>query len=360
MFGVSEDPANLFDPVQSRFHLSSGIHGIVEVSDGEPFGPAGANWLPVMGDWNDSGNTGVGLYNPTTSTFYLRNDPLHGGPGDIVFEFGAAGAGWLPLAGDWNGDGVDTVGLYDPVNSVFFLRNQNVAGIADMVFGFGPGGSGWTPLEGDFNGNGQHTVGLYNPVTSTFFLRNAHAGGPADIQYNYGPGGAGWVPVMGDWDRPVMPQLLDGPEVEPSADTRSITTADLQPTVAEAIARWSAAGLDANLAAQLATVTIEIADLPGNMLGAHVPGLVQIDVNAAGHGWFIDATPSDEVEFANGEAAGQADLLSTIMHEMGHELGLIDLSPNENVDDVMRATLPLGVRFSPSAENLDEVYATLG
>ena len=54
--------------------------------------------------------------------------------------------------GDWDGDGVDTVGVYNPVTGVFFLRNDNNAGSADEIFQFGPGGLGWIPLRGDWDG----------------------------------------------------------------------------------------------------------------------------------------------------------------------------------------------------------------
>ena len=59
---------------------------------------------------------------------------------------------WRPLAGDWNGDGVDTIGLYVPSTGTFFLRDVNAPGPADVELSFGPGGMGWTPLVGDWDG----------------------------------------------------------------------------------------------------------------------------------------------------------------------------------------------------------------
>src|SRR3712207_8158248 len=95
------------------------------------------------------------------------------GPADLTFNFGPGGAGWRPLVGDWNGDGVDTVGLYDPVGSVFFLRDMNAAGPADLTFNFGPGGAGGRPLVRDWNGDGGDTVGPYDPLNSVFFDRKS-------------------------------------------------------------------------------------------------------------------------------------------------------------------------------------------
>ena len=49
--------------------------------------------------------------------------PNDKGYADVTFNFGAAGAGWIPIAGDWDGDGTDTIGLYNPTTSTFYLRN---------------------------------------------------------------------------------------------------------------------------------------------------------------------------------------------------------------------------------------------
>jgi hypothetical protein len=77
---------------------------------------------------------------------------------------------------------------------------------------------------------------------------------------------------------------------------------------------------------------------------------VVIDTNAAGCGWFVDQTPGDDDEFRqmNGQlvappataAASRIDLLSVLMHEFGHVLGLSHDDPH----DVMAATLATGVR----------------
>ena len=82
----------------------------------------------------------------------------------------------------------------------------------------------------------------------------------------------------------------------------------------------------------LAGVSVQIADLPGNLLGEEIGKTILIDRDAAGYGWFIDPTPQDDAEFTHlaadvlvakpqTAAAGHADLLTAVMHEMGHVLG---------------------------------------
>ncbi len=163
------------------------------------YGPAGAGWTPLMGDWNNDGIDTPGLYAPSTGTFFLRNSILPGGA-DVVFGFGPAGSGWTPIAGDWNGDGADSVGLYNPATGSFFLRNSLSPGGADRVFNFGPGGLGWLPVAGDWDGDGIDTAGVYDPANSVFYLRNLHAAGAANVVMSFGPAGSGWRPIVGDWN----------------------------------------------------------------------------------------------------------------------------------------------------------------
>lgn len=73
--------------------------------------------------------------------------------------------------------------------------------------------------------------------------------------------------------------------------------------------------------ARLQGVQFEVRDLPGLQLGLQAGTRVVIDTNAAGHGWFVDPTPSNLRDDAFGT---RMDLLSTITHEMGHVLGRRD------------------------------------
>jgi large repetitive protein len=82
---------------------------------------------------------------------------------------------------------------------------------------------------------------------------------------------------------------------------------------------------------QLAEATITGYDNNGRPNAA----TISIDDDANGVGWFIDSTPDDNSEFRAGTgtyftanpdsaASGKYDLLTTILHEMGHTLGIIN------------------------------------
>ena len=153
---------------------------------------------------------------------------------------------------------------------------------------------------------------------------------------------------------PPAPQLAGFAVTSGTAPT--LTAAELAPVVAEATRRWVAAGADP---ARLANVTVSITDLnAAGRLGEHVPGSVHIDDDAGGKGWFVDATPGDDAEFGSavavglgatdGAAARGVDLLTVVMHELGHELGLDDVDPSAAPADLMAETLTAGVRRLPA------------
>jgi hypothetical protein len=161
-----------------------------------------------------------------------------------------------------------------------------------------------------------------------------------------------------------------GSSLQP-AEGEDLTADELAPLVTEAIARWSAAGLDRVEVEELRSAEVLITDLPGATLGmaSDTQDTIWIDVDAAGYGWFVDETPAEDEEFAlvralgeleasQGDAANQMDLLTVLAHELGHLLGHDDLDPVTHAHDLMAATLGTGVRRMPTAES-DSAESTL-
>jgi len=135
------------------------------------------------------------------------------------------------------------------------------------------------------------------------------------------------------------------------SSAEALTEARMAPLVSEALRRWSLMEGE-GFAEALANVDIQIADLSGQQLGAYANGVVYIDVDAAGLGWFIDATPGTDSEFlleggaltaTRGPAADRVDLLSVLAHELGHAGGF-----DHDSSALMGEQLATGTRTVPT------------
>ncbi len=137
-----------------------------------------------------------------------------------------------------------------------------------------------------------------------------------------------------------------------AADLELLNNDALAPIVQEAIARWRDSGLVDDIAlAMMARADYQVADLDGLLLGDTGEGLMTIDADAAGYGWFVDTTPQDDSEFvattdgltaaADSAAYGRMDLLSAVMHELGHIAGY-----QHSDSGVMDADLDAGERVA--------------
>lgn len=146
----------------------------------------------------------------------------------------------------------------------------------------------------------------------------------------------------------------------------SIATADVNTLKSAAIQRFAEAGLEASHIQRLEQATVDVADLEGDLLGLTTGNSIVIDLNAAGVGYFIDVTPTDDLEFqtATGQAVDASardriDLLSVIAHELGHILGWGDLPLEANPSHFMADRLAVGQRRLPEPHELqalDQIF----
>lgn len=160
----------------------------------------------------------------------------------------------------------------------------------------------------------------------------------------------GWKPLAGNWMGGAPLVAADGPIAASEAPT--VTAADLDPIVRQAIAQWEAAGLDAESLARLGQVQVVVGDLAGSRLAEVRSNSICIDRDAAGHGWFIDRTPSLNEEFVQSgnsrqlialdpRAVDRIDLQTVVEHELGHFAGF---DHDNTADSLMSGTLGTGVR----------------
>jgi PKD repeat protein len=102
-----------------------------------------------------------------------------------------------------------------------------------------------------------------------------------------------------------------------------------------------------------------------NTNGTAKTATITIDDDANGIGWFLDTTPQDNNEFTgvdnylqaapNSAAAGKYDLLTAIMHEMGHTLGIINgySEFDKHVKNNIFITDTLTTKLTPDGSHLD-------
>jgi len=136
----------------------------------------------------------------------------------------------------------------------------------------------------------------------------------------------------------------------------SLAQDDIAPILAEAKRRWAASGLlDGELLARLNTITVRLEDFGGLILAQQDGNTLHIDLDAAGWGWFVDPTADKNEEYRrnsdgtlsarkNTDASDKMDLLTVVMHEIGHLLGYDHGAEINGQTELMDSTLSAGAR----------------
>jgi VCBS repeat-containing protein len=135
----------------------------------------------------------------------------------------------------------------------------------------------------------------------------------------------------------VIGGAMRGTEQVDGTHVRPVTVSQVQRLAGWAESAWQTGHADV----QMPGYRLQVADLPGSLLGITQNHVITIDADAAGLGWFIDSTPWDSVEFDRPDGIGKRyDLLTVLGHELGHLLdhghrheGLMteSLAPNQRL-----------------------------
>jgi hypothetical protein len=204
--GPDHTKVGVFRPSTHVFYLDYSGNGAwngASVDRQYNFGISGDT--PVSGDWRGDGITRIGIYRNSTHMFYLDNNGngvWNGGSVDRQYNFGLTKD--IPISGDWNGDGTTKIGVFRPSTHTFYLDyNGNGTwngNVIDRQYNFGILGD--TPVSGDWNADGRAEIGVFRNSTHLFYLdyngNGVWNGAGIDRLYNFGI--TGDIPVVGDWN----------------------------------------------------------------------------------------------------------------------------------------------------------------
>ncbi len=126
----------------------------------------------------------------------------------------------------------------------------------------------------------------------------------------------------------------------PSSSLEPLTLSDIQSPLPAARQYWLSAGASAAL---LDAAVVEVGALVPNLAGITIGNQITLDVDGAGWGWFVDASPASHQEFVatdenhafeaaefvaepTSPAHGKLNLLTVLVHELGHVPGSLCIS----------------------------------
>ena len=173
-------------------------------------------------------------------------------------------------------------------------------------------------------------------------------------------GQAGTMPVTSPTSDPNAQLVASTPPAIDSAAT--LTSAELQAITAAAERAWLTTGI---APAQFTTVRFVITrDLPYGEIGYTDANTIYLDATADGFGWYTGSSVAFDaqgVALAGGPAEDRIDLLTVVLHELGHTLGLPDGCTCGLFTELMQATLPAGVqRLLPTAATTTPIRGRIG
>lgn len=154
----------------------------------------GIDW-PLVGDWDGNGTTDVGVRRAMGGRFLLRTSD-----GSVDRSIVLGGRRQIGVAGDWDGDGATDVGIWRPKSTDFRLR---LPGGATRTVDMASSASLPLPVTGDYDDDGRDDIGVYDAARASWTWRSATGGALGSVT----AGVAYELPVSVDWNGDGMTDL---------------------------------------------------------------------------------------------------------------------------------------------------------
>jgi hypothetical protein len=156
---------------------------------------------PIIGRWNSKDYDRIGVFRPSTGKWYLDvngNGKLNTCDRDRCGNLRNYRTGDLPVTGSWNGNGLTQLGLFRPSTGEWFLDyngNRTWDGCTKDRCLSSPWTGAYLPVAGDWDGTGTSKIGIFDPSTGEWFI-DLNGNGQW-VRFSFGQ--AGDIPVVGKW-----------------------------------------------------------------------------------------------------------------------------------------------------------------
>jgi len=330
---------------------SAGNPSVTQVTPTEG-STAGGVVVTVLGS-GFTGASGVSFGGTAATSFTVVNDTT------ILATVPADSAGTIDITVT-TPSGTSSTGSADHFT---YATAPTVTGVSPNTGSIGGGtsvtvtGTNFFPTVWVYFGTKLATSVTYSSSTSITAVSPSESVGTVDITVQTEVGTS--ATSASDQFTFASPQYLAGPP-KTTGHAPDLTMKQLHPVVVQAEKDLKAAGYNI---AVLRGVTFNITALAAPLLGLTSGDTIWIDQNAEGYGWYTGLSNSafphhvagrEFQASASSPARGKVDLLTVVLHELGHVLGYADIDPALEADDWMTATLGTGIRRLPdlvSAEN---------
>jgi hypothetical protein len=254
---------------------------------------------------------------------------------------------------DVNGDGRDDIVGRVGSNGDWWVARSTGSAFVNQKWGNWSTATSWSDVQvADVNGDGRDDI-MGRDAAGNWTVAKSTGTAFSNESWGNWSTSISWQDVLvGNFSNRIPGALqAEGSPLASPMSALAVTEEALPSLADAAITRFAAAaGLDEGIDSRL-SITFQIADLPGTLLGQSMGQTILIDRNAAGFGWFVDLTPWDDGDFTGSTrggdllaapasaADGRMDLLTVVMHELGHLLNY-----DHSDTGLMQPTLVPGIR----------------